>query len=339
MPTVDVAFSNRSQHVLRYTVTSSESGGTTTFTWSASVITSNNTRGPYGTGSFDNTAANTTYVSGTRNTVQTFPYDYRNNFNRTYNLGTGVRSAPTGSGNRNFSIDVAMGNLIGSASASITISTGSLPEPPPPLPEPSLGTITATAVSQTSINVVWSTTNNPTTVSVSGEGITTSNTASGDINATGLQPNTSYTYTLVCSNEANASNPDTVTAEARTLLPSPTMTITATTLTSTTARVVWSTTNATEASITGTNLDSTDLSGNVIVTGLTRNTIYRWSGSASNDDGTVNVQSNSITTLNVIGGVWTGSTFAVPTVRVWTGSTWAVKEAKVWTGTTWKVWV
>jgi phosphodiesterase/alkaline phosphatase D-like protein len=233
-----------------------------------------------------------------------------------------------------------MGNLIGSASASITISTGSLPEPPPPAPEPSLGTITATAVSQTSINVVWSTTNNPTTVSVSGDGITTRNTASGDINATGLQPNTSYTYTLVCSNEANASNPDTVTATARTLLPAPTLTITATTLTSTTARVVWSTTNATEATITGTNLDSTDLSGNVIVTGLTRNTIYRWSGIASNDDGnTGTVQSNSITTLNVIGGVWTGSTFAVPTVRVWTGSTWAVKEAKVWTGTTWKVWV
>jgi hypothetical protein len=102
---------------------------------------------------------------------------------------------------------------------------------------------------------------------------------------------------------------------------------------------VWSTTNATEASVTGTNLNSTELSGNVIVTGLTRNTIYRWSGSASNRDGSVNVQSNSITTLNVIGGVWTGTTFAVPTVRVWTGSGWDVKQAKVWTGSEWKVWV
>jgi hypothetical protein len=205
---------------------------------------------------------------------------------------------------------------------------------------PSLGTLTVTATNQTTIRVQWSTTNNPTSVSVSGPGMTTRNTASGDINATGLTANTTYTYTLETQNEANAGVPDSVTASARTLLPAPTLTITATTLTSTTARVVWSTTNATAASITGPNLTSTALSGNVIVEGLTRNTVYRWNGNSSNGDGnTGNVLSNQIQTLNVIGGVWTGTTFAVPAVRVWTGSTWAVKEAKVWTGTTWKVWV
>ena len=205
---------------------------------------------------------------------------------------------------------------------------------------PSLGTLTVTAIDQTSIRVQWSTTNDPTSVSVSGPGMTTRNTASGDINATGLTANTTYTYTLTTQNEANAGVPDSTTASARTLLPAPTLTITATTLTSTTARVVWSTTNATAASITGPNLTSTELSGNVIVEGLTRNTVYRWNGNSSNGDGnTGNVLSNQIQTLNVIGGVWTGTTFAVPAVRVWTGSTWAVKEAKVWTGTTWKVWV
>ena len=180
-------------------------------------------------------------------------------------------------------------------------------------------------------------------MTVSGPGMTTRNTASGNINATGLTANTVYTYTITAFNDANSANPDVTTSSARTLLPAPTLTITATALTSTTARVVWSTTNSTAASITGPNLSSTALSGNEIVTGLTRNTVYRWEGSASNSDGnTGTVLSNQIQTPNVIGGVWTGTSFAFPTVRVWDGEPtdpWKVKTVRVWTGTEWKVWV
>lgn len=343
MPTVSSPFPNRPQHVLRYTVNSSKStdGLTTFFNWSFQIVTSNNTRGPYGTGTYNNTTSpGTSPVSGTPNTQQSFAYDYRNNFNRLYSFSGGRRSATAGTADRVFTLDVTMGSLIGSTDASITMSTGTAPEPPPLPPEPAEGSITATAVDSNTINVVWSTTNNPTSVTVSGPGMTTRNTASGDINATGLQPNTSYTYTIRAFNETNQATPSVTTASARTLLPAPTLSITATTLTSTTARVVWSSTNADSVSITGTNLDSTDLDGNVIVTGLTRNTIYRWSGVASNDDGTSGtVRSNSITTLNVVGGVWTGSTFAVPALKVWTGSEWATKQARVWTGSEWKVWI
>lgn len=336
-------FSNRAEHTARYTVvtTNSTDGETTFFDWSFQILTSNNTRGPYGTGSYNNSSAPaTTLVSGTNNMAQSFGYDYRNNFNRTYSFSGGRRSAPSGSAARTWTLNVSMGNLIGSTEVQIAdIPTFAAPEPPPVV-EPAEGEITATATSSSTINVVWGTTNSPTSTTVSGPGMTTRNTASGDINATGLQPNTNYTYTISTFNEANQNNPSVNTASARTLLPAPTLSITATTLTSTTARVVWSSTNADSVSITGTNLDSTDLDGNVIVTGLTRNTIYRWSGVASNDDGdSGTVRSNSITTLNVIGGVWTGTTFAVPTVKVWTGSSWDVKQAKVWTGSEWKVWV
>lgn len=205
--------------------------------------------------------------------------------------------------------------------------------------QPALGDIQATAIDQTSIQVEWSTTNSPTSTRVSGPGMTTRFTSSGNITATGLQPNTTYTYTIETYNSANVDNPDVTTSSARTLLPAPTLTITAEALTSTTARVIWESSEATSVSITGTNLSSTELSGNEIVTGLTRNTIYRWQGTASNNDGsTGTVRSNSIQTPNVIGGVWTGTQWAFPTVRVWTGSSWAVKEAKVWTGSQWKVW-
>lgn len=337
-------FSGRAEHTARYTVVTSAStdGATTFFDWSFQILTSNNTRGPYGTGSYNNSSSPaTTLVSGTNNMSQSFAYDYRGNFNRTYSFSGGRRSAPSGSSARTWVLNVTMGSLIGSTTVEIAdIPTFAAPPPPPPPVVAAEGEITATAISSSAINVVWGTTNSPTSVTVSGPGMTTRNTASGNINATGLQPNTSYTYTITAFNEANASDPSVTTASARTLLPAPTLTITATTLTSTTARVVWSTTNADSASITGTNLSSTDLSGNVIVTGLTRNTIYRWSGSASNDDGaTGTVQSNSITTLNVVGGVWTGSTFAVPTLKVWTGSEWVTKQARVWTGSEWKVWV
>jgi hypothetical protein len=342
MPIVSVPFSNRPQHVLRYTVNSDTSadGLTTFFNWSGRVVTSGNTRGPYGTGTYNNTTSPaTTPVSGVPNTNQNFSYDYRNNFNRSYSLPGGRRSAVAGSPSRTFTLDVTMGGLIGSATAQIVMSTGTAPVPEPEV-LPAEAQITATAESPTSIRVVWSTTNSPTFVSVSGTGMTTRNTASGNVLATGLQPNTSYEYSITAFNEANQSNPSQDTASARTLLPAPTLTITATTLTSTTARVVWSTTNADSASITGTNLSSTELNGNEIVTGLTRNTIYRWSGSAANADGNSGtVQSNSITTLNVLGGVWTGSTFAVPNLKVWTGSSWTEKQARVWTGSEWKVWV
>lgn len=337
-------FTGRAVHSARFTVVTSASsdGETTFFNWSFDILTSGNTRGPYGTGSYNNsTSPGTTYVSGTNNNSQSFGYDYRNNFNRTYSFSGGRRSAVSGSPARTFTLDVSMGNLIGGTTVEIrNIPTFPAPAPPPPPVVAAEGEITATAAGPTSINVVWSTTNNPTFVSVSGPGLTSSNAASGNTNATGLQPNTSYTYTITTFNEANSASPSVTTATAKTLLPAPTLTITATTLTSTTARVVWSTSNADAASVTGDNLNSTELNGNVIVTGLTRNTIYRWSGSASNADGnTGTVQSNSITTLNVVGGVWTGSTFAVPTLTVWTGSQWATKQARVWTGSEWKVWV
>jgi hypothetical protein len=339
-----VDFSNRPAHKLRYEVTSelSADSKTVTFSWTFSIITSGNTRGPYGTGNYTNSTSPTTaYVPGTLNNQTTnFSYDYRGNFNRDYDsFGTGQRTAAAGSGNRIFRMTVNMGGLIGSATAEIEMPVPAAPVEPPPIVAAE-GSITATAVSQTAISVAWSTTNNPTSTTVSGPGLTTRNEASGTVNATGLSPNTTYTYTISTFNEANASNPSVTTASARTLLPSPTLSITATTLTSTTARVVWSTTNATSANISGPNLSSTETSGNEIVEGLTRNTVYRWSGTASNaDSSTGTVQSNQIQTLNVVGGVWTGTVFAVPAVKVWTGSSWDTKEAKVWTGSQWKIWV
>lgn len=129
MPTTTVSFSPRSQHKLNYTVNASTSGATTTFTWSFTITTSGNSNTPYGTGSYNNsTTPATTYVSGTTNNSTSFGYDYRSpNQNRTYTFSGGVRSAPAGSGNYTFTLNVSMGSLIGSATASITISSGSAP--------------------------------------------------------------------------------------------------------------------------------------------------------------------------------------------------------------------
>lgn len=133
MPTTTVAFSNRPQHRLEYTVNASTSGATTTFTWSLRILTSGNINTPYGTGSYNNsTSPATTYVGGTSNGAQSFAYDYRSpNQNRTYTFSGGTRSAPAGSGNYTFTMAVSMGTLIGSATAQIVISSGSAPTPPP----------------------------------------------------------------------------------------------------------------------------------------------------------------------------------------------------------------
>jgi len=133
VPTTTVAFSNRPQHRLEYTVNASTSGATTTFTWSLRILTSGNINTPYGTGSYNNsTSPATTFVGGTSNGSQSFGYDYRSpNQNRTYTFSGGTRSAPAGSGNYTFTMAVSMGALIGSATAQIIMSSGSAPTPPP----------------------------------------------------------------------------------------------------------------------------------------------------------------------------------------------------------------
>lgn len=137
MATVQAAFSPRSQHKLNYTVNAVTSGATTTFTWSFTITTSGNINQPFGTGNYNNTSnPGTTYVSGMTNNSTSFAYDYRSpNQNRTYNAayfgGSGIRTAPAGSGNYTFSLTVNMGSLIGSATASISISSGAAPTPAP----------------------------------------------------------------------------------------------------------------------------------------------------------------------------------------------------------------
>jgi len=118
---VDVPFSNRSQHVLRYTISSSNNTGSTIdITWNARVVTSGNINTPYGTGSATHTTSPaTSYVSGQTNSTWSVPYDYRPNPNYTLQLGSGTRRVNLGSGTRTFAISVSLGNLIGSASASI----------------------------------------------------------------------------------------------------------------------------------------------------------------------------------------------------------------------------
>lgn len=295
----------------------SDTGGSTINGYRVLYKTSSQSSWTFGTTTGSSTTQAT--ISGlTQQTNYSFLVAATNGVSNTHNSSYTSQSAHTGS-NASFS----------------TVTTA------PALP--STGTITAVTRpspdGRTQITVEWSTTNNATTTRASGPGITASNANSGSVVATGLSPDTAFTYTLTTNNAVNASSPDVTTASARTLLAAPTMTIEATALTSTTARVVWSTTNATSSTITGTNLNSSALSGNEIVTGLTRNTIYRWSGVATNSDGNSGtVQSNSIQTPNVIGGVWTGTQFAFPTVRVWVGSSWEVKESKVWTGSNWKIW-
>jgi hypothetical protein len=146
MATIQAAFSPRSQHKLNYTVNATTSGATTTFVWSFTITTSNNSNTPFGSnGSFNNTTTpGTTYVSGMTNSATSFSYDYRSpNQNRTYNAsyfgGSGTRTAPAGSGDYNFTLNVSMGTLIGSASATIVMPSGSAPTPAPVWSTTSLG--------------------------------------------------------------------------------------------------------------------------------------------------------------------------------------------------------
>ena len=205
--------------------------------------------------------------------------------------------------------------------------------------QPATASITADSATQTTIRVRWNTTNDPTFVSVSGPGITTSNQPSGDVTATGLSPNRTYTYEITARNSANTVDA-TDSSSARTLLPTPTANIEAEAINARSARVIWSTSDATTVTVSGTNLSSSDPSGNVIVDGLEPGGIYRWSIEASNADASVGpIESASIQLPNVVGGVWNGAEWAIPTLKVWNGSSWVTGEARVWTGTQWKIWV
>lgn len=349
MPTVNVSFSNRPQHVLRYVVNQasvSADGNTVFFNWSMSVITSNNTREPFGTGNFNNTTSPaTTQVSGNNNTSTNFSYDYRGSPNRDYfSIGAGTRSAATGSSSRTFSITVSMGSLIGSASASITMPVPAAPAPPPPPENPQGGAISVVSRASNSITIGWFTTENPTSVEVRRDG-TLLSTASNNFNFldAGLSADAQYSYTLLVRKTNFADLTDTVVT--RTRRPAPSLSISATALTSVTAQVSWSSSNADSVSITGPGLNSTDTSGSVTVTGLSPSTVYRWDGSASNTDSldsatqTTTAQSNSIQTPATLGGVWDGGQWAFPTLKAFNGSSWVTASAYVYDGTNWKKWV
>jgi hypothetical protein len=338
-------FSLRSQHVLRYRVETTVSGDTTRFAWSFRITTTNNTREPFGTGTYDNTSPNTTYVSGTTNSQQSFTYDYRSpNQNRDYSFSGGVRSGPRGSGSRTFSISVNMGNLIGSASTSISVPLEPAAVPPPPPENPPDGAISVVSRASNSITIGWFTTENPTSVEVRRDGTLLSTSLNNfEFLDAGRVPDTQYTYTLLIKKTNFADVTDSVVT--RTRRSAPTLSITATALTSTTASVSWNSSNADSVSITGTGISSTDLNGAVTVTGLSPSTVYRWDGSASNFDSldsqaqTVNVQSNSIQTPATLGGVWNGAQWSFPTVRAYNGSQWVTGSAYVYDGTSWKKWV
>jgi hypothetical protein len=325
LPTVSDAFSNRPQHELVYTVNAStpSNGATTTFSWSFSIETFNNLNQPFGTGSYNNTAPNTDYLDGTNNNSQSFGYDYRNpNRNRRYTFSGGRRTAPAGTGNRTFSLNVSMGSLIGSAFASISIPTGPAPQPPAPPPVAADGAISVVNRASNSITVGWFTTENPTSAEVRRDG-TLLSTSLNDLNFVdaGRTPDTQFTYTLVVRKTGFPDATDSVVTRTRRV--APTLAITATALTSTSASVSWTSTNADTVSITGPGISSTDLTGSVTVTGLSPSTVYRWDGTASNVDSldsasqTVTVQSNSIQTPATVGGVWNSATWAFPTVRVY----------------------
>lgn len=217
--------------------------------------------------------------------------------------------------------------------ADITRTTNSDIQPPD-------ASISATTIDQDSIFVSWSTSSGnraPTSVSVvrndTGQEFSTASSGSETFN--GLQSNRTYSYTITASNSAGS---DTATGSARTLLPDPTLTIIAEAIDSTSARVRWSSTNATSVSVSGTNLSSTELSDNVIVEGLEPGGIYSWGGTAENRDGSVSTTSNRIQLPNIIGGVWDGVDWKIPTVRRWNGSSWSDTETFVWTGNEWKLW-
>jgi hypothetical protein len=286
-----------------------------------SINTSGNTRQPWGTGSYNNNAANTEYVSGTNNTSQSFGYDYRTSLNRDYNFSGGVRSAPRGSGSRNFSLSVTMGNLIGSASVSLSIPLEPAAVVVPPENQHD-GAIGITSRASNSITVGWFTTENPTSVEVRRDGtlLSTSLTNLNFLDA-GRTPDTEYTYTLLARKTNFVDVTDSVVTRTRRV--APTLAITATALTSSSASVSWTSTNADTVSITGNGVSSTDLNGSVVVTGLSPSTVYRWDGTASNVDSldsasqTVTVQSNSIQTPATVGGVWNSTSWAFPTVKVY----------------------
>lgn len=208
------------------------------------------------------------------------------------------------------------------------------------------GTISAVATGPNSVSLTWSTSNEPTFTEVSGTGMTTNYSASAtNFAVNGLTPNTTYTYTIKTYNSANSATPDIATVSVRTWLAAPTLTITATALSSTTARVVWSSSNADSVTISGPGLSSTAFNGNEIVSNLTAATNYRWTGTADNADNPIlNVNSNTITTFAVVGGVWTGSEpWGFPKIKVYNGGStnWSDAPAgvvRVWTGSQWKVW-
>jgi hypothetical protein len=159
--------------------------------------------------------------------------------------------------------------------------------------------------------------------------------ASGSTTVSGLTPNTTYYYTISVSNPQGS---DSQQGSGRTLNYTPALSIQATAIDSTSARVVWNSSYADTVSVSGTGLNSTAQSGNVIITGLTPGGIYSWQGDASNNDFSVTTTSNRIQLPNVIGGVWNGADWALPNLTVWNGSTWADTESYVWTGTSWKFW-
>ena len=163
MPTVSQPFSLRPQHVANYTVTSSTSGSTVTFSWRFTITTSNNTLQPFGTGSYNNSTVSTTtglsattYTGGTNNNTQTFSYDYRGTVasglrNRTYTFGGGTRTAAVGTGDYRFRLDVDMGGLIGTSNnIDIVMSSGS-----PPTPAPSWTTTSFNEIARVGSSVLY----------------------------------------------------------------------------------------------------------------------------------------------------------------------------------------
>lgn len=201
-------------------------------------------------------------------------------------------------------------------------------------------TISAVELDQDSITVTWNSSSGnraPTSVSVvrNDTGAEFSTLASGSQTFNGLSAGTSYTYTITVSNEAGSFTTD---ASATTDLPTPQLSITAVAIDSTSARVYWSSSDATSVSVSGTNLNSTELSDNVIVEDLQPGGIYSWAGTASNADGSVEVTSNRVQLPNVIGGVWDGADWKLPSVRRWGGSSWQDTDTFVWTGNEWKLW-
>ena len=200
--------------------------------------------------------------------------------------------------------------------------------------------ISASTIDQDSIEVSWDTSTGsraPTSVSVvrNDTGQVFSSQPSGSTTFNGLQSNRTYSYTITASNSAGE---DTATGSARTLLPKPTLSIVAEAIDSTSARVRWSSTDAADVSVSGTNLNSTELSDNVIVEGLEPGGIYSWAGTASNADDSTSTTSNRVQLPNIIGGVWDGADWKIPTVKRWSGSTWSDTETFVWTGNEWKLW-